>query len=87
MWQGPDLNDQLAHYFIAPGGALVTWVTEGSPGAVAGLLAGDVIVAVDNVEAGSPRHVKGLLAASEKPTVLLGIVRNGTDIYIRAALE
>ena len=81
------LNAQLADYFIAPGGALVTWVTEGSPGAVAGLMAGDVIVAVDNVEAGSPRHVKGLLAASEKPTVLLGIVRNGTDIYIRAALE
>jgi len=45
-----DLGDQLAAYFKVgdDGGALVTAVIEESPAAKAGILAGDVIVAIDD---------------------------------------
>jgi len=42
-----EVSDQLAEYFGVDHGVLVTAVREGSPGADAGLKAGDVIVAAD----------------------------------------
>ena len=79
------LTDQLAEYFTASGGVLVTGVAEGSPAEVAGVLAGDVIVAVDGHEVGSAEELHALLTAAPSPTVLLGIIRNGADISVHTA--
>jgi serine protease Do len=81
------LTDQLSDYFGAPGGVLVTRVEEGRAGEVAGLLAGDIIVAVGESEVRSPEQLVQILASWEDPAVLLAVVRNGNDIYVRAALE
>jgi serine protease Do len=81
------LTDQLSEYFDAPGGVLVTRVEEGRAAAIAGVLAGDVIVAVDEVEVRTVEQLQGALAGSEEPAVLLAVVRNGNDIFIQAALD
>ena len=80
------LTDQLADYFIAPGGVLVAQVAKGSVAAIAGLLAGDVIVSIDDQEVRNPGELASLLARVDGPTVLLAVVRNGADIYLRVAL-
>jgi len=41
------LTDQLAEYFGVPGGLLISYVHDDSPGAKVGLKAGDVIVGID----------------------------------------
>jgi len=81
------LTDQLAEYFTASGGVLVAAVGAGSPAEVAGLLAGDVVVAVDGREVEGAQQLRALLMAAEGPTVLLGVIRNGADISIRTALD
>ncbi|MGD8374929.1 MAG: PDZ domain-containing protein [Acidobacteriota bacterium] len=84
---GVHLTDQLADYFVAPGGVLVARVAEGSAGEVAGLLAGDVIVSVDEAEISGPSELDQRLTSAAGPTVLLAIVRDGNDIFIEAALD
>ena len=81
------LTDQLSSYFGAPGGTLVTRVEPGSTGAIAGLAAGDVIVAAGEVEILNGQHLLQVLASRDEPAVLLAVVRNGNDIYLRVALE
>ena len=81
------LTDQLSSYFDAPGGALVSRVEPGRAGEIAGLQAGDIIVAAGETEIRSPQQFLQTLASSEEPAVLLAVVRNGNDIYIRVALE
>lgn len=84
---GVNLTDQLADYFVAPGGVLVARVAEGSAAEVAGLLAGDVIVSVDEAEISGPAELDQRLAGAAGPTVLLAVVRDGNDIFIEAALD
>lgn len=84
---GVGLTDQLADYFVAPGGVLIARIAEGSAGEVAGLLAGDIIVSVDESEISAPGQLDRLLAAQTGPTALLAIVRDGNDIFIEAALD
>ncbi len=81
------LTDQLSAYFDAPGGILVSRVEDGRAGEIAGLLAGDIIVAAGETEIRSPQQLLQLLTSSEEPAVLLAVVRNGNDIYVRVALE
>jgi serine protease Do len=81
------LTDQLSRYFDAPGGALVTRVEPGSAGEIAGLAAGDVIVAAGEVEILSGRHLHQVLTSWDELAVLLAVVRNGNDIYLRVSLE
>jgi serine protease Do len=81
------LTDQLSAYFGAPGGILVSRVEQGRAGEIAGLQAGDIIVATGETEIRSPQQLAQILARSKEPTVLLAVVRNGNDIYIRVALE
>ena len=81
------LTDQLSVYFGAPGGILVSRVEEGRAGEIAGVQAGDIIVASGETEIRSPQQLVQLLANSEEAAVLLAVVRNGNDIYLRVALE
>ena len=81
------LTDQLADYFVAPGGVLITSISPGSAAEVAGLLAGDVIVAVGDSEILAPAQLQQLLGSHDAATVLLAIVRQGNDIFVEAALE
>ena len=59
------LGDQLADYFGVEGGALVTSVSEDSPAAAAGLLAGDVIVGIDD-EDGTARATSRVCSPTSK---------------------
>jgi len=81
------LTEQLSAYFGAPGGILVSRVEAGRAGEIAGLLAGDIIVAAGETELRSAQQLVQILTAAEEPTVLLAVVRNGNDIYIRVAPE
>jgi serine protease Do len=53
-----DMSDQLAEYFGARDGALVTSVVDDSPAAKAGLKAGDVITAINGQEVKVPGDVR-----------------------------
>ncbi len=53
-----DMSDQLAGYFGAKDGALVTSVTDDSPAAKAGVKAGDVITAINGAEVKVPSDVR-----------------------------
>jgi C-terminal processing protease CtpA/Prc len=53
-----DMSDQLAEYFGASDGALVTSVVDDSPAAKAGLKAGDVITAINGQEVKVPGDVR-----------------------------
>lgn len=53
-----DMSDQLAEYFGAKDGALVTSVVDDSPAAKAGVKAGDVITAINGQEVKVPGDVR-----------------------------
>jgi len=73
------LTEQLAQYFSVPGGILINYVRPDSPGAKAGLKAGDVIVGID----GEPvRGAIGLIRAiddKKESDITLRIVRDRRD--------
>jgi Do/DeqQ family serine protease len=82
----PDIADSMA--LKRPAGALVANVTPASPGARAGLKAGDVIVsvdgqAVDDVNAFDYRFATQPLGG----TATLGLLRNGREQSVKVALE
>ncbi len=61
-----------------PGGALVGDVTEGSPAAKAGLMRGDVVIAIDGKPVADSRGLRMLIAeASPGAQVRLSVVRDG----------
>ncbi|WP_420461945.1 PDZ domain-containing protein [Candidatus Palauibacter sp.] len=81
------LGDQLADYFGVEGGALVTSVSADSPAAAAGLLAGDVIVGIDDEDVSDPGDLTRVLADIEAGEVSVRIVRDGTERTLTVELE
>lgn len=83
-----DLTSQLATYFGAKDGVLITAVTEGSAAAKAGLKAGDVITAVnDHAVNTSSDLVRLLRDAGGSAEVAIGIVRDRKPLTVRAKPE
>ena len=82
-----ELTDQLAQYFGANEGLLVTSVTDGSAASRAGLKAGDVITSINGRAVRSRGDlIQGLRdAASEEITI--GIVRDKKESTVTAKVE
>jgi S1-C subfamily serine protease len=82
------LTDQLAGYFGAKDGVLVTSVDSESLAAKAGLKAGDVITTINGRTVGNPREVAQELrdAADDRKEVEIGIVRDKKAMTLRAQI-
>lgn len=78
------LNPDLAEYFEAESGVLVTNVEDGTPAARAGLQGGDVIVAVNGIEVEDLRDVRRHAAEADE-TIELTILRRGERRTINLA--
>lgn len=83
------LTDQLAGYFGLEDddGALVVSVKEDSPGARAGLRAGDVIVSIGEEEISSPREAAWVLRDAGENTVRVTVVRDGERRTVEVTLS
>lgn len=82
------LTKQLAEYFRADGGLLVTEVIEGSAAEKAGIQAGDVITGVDAAQISSVSQLREALSAVELPgTVRVEVLRRGRARSLDANLE
>jgi serine protease Do len=82
-----ELTDQLAQYFGARDGVLVTSVADGSAASRAGLKAGDVITAIDGPSIRSREDVARALRDSRDEEVKIGIVRDRKDTTVTAKIE
>jgi len=83
-----DMSSQLAEYFGAKDGALVTAVSENSAAAKAGVKAGDVITAVNGEEVRSPADVRRLtqrLTAGAEFTI--DVVRDKRKVTLKGKTE
>ncbi len=77
------LGSQLAEFFGVKDGVLVRHVHPNSPGAKAGLKAGDVLLRVNDTKVTSPREVTNAVAAGkEKGTVAVRLLRNRTELSV-----
>ena len=82
-----ELTGQLADYFGAKDGVLVTSVEEGSAASRAGLKAGDVITSINGSRVGSREDLlRGLRDASSED-VQIGIVRDKKERSVTAKIE
>jgi serine protease Do len=70
------LTEQLATYFGAEEGVLVSSVEADSPAAKAGVKAGDVITTVNGRRVDEPHDVTGEIRELENRTIEVGIVRD-----------
>jgi S1-C subfamily serine protease len=83
-----EMTPQLATYFGAKEGVLVTAVTDGSAAAKAGLKAGDVVTAVnDKGVKTSADLVRALSEAGDVTEVAIAIVRDHKPMTVKAKLE
>lgn len=83
-----DLPAQLAEYFGAREGALVTSVAEDSAAAKAGVKAGDVITSVDGASVGDPSDLRRRIQRLETgEEFTLGIVRDKKSITLKGKVE
>jgi len=83
-----ELTSQLAGYFGAKDGVLVTSVADGSAASRAGLKAGDVITAINGQAVRSREDLlRGLREAPDSDEVTIGIVRDKKDSTVKAKLE
>jgi serine protease Do len=83
-----ELTPQLADYFGAHDGVLVTSVAEGSAAERGGLKAGDVITAVNGSAVGSRGDlVRSLRDAHADEDVTLAVVRNRQTTTVKVRLE
>jgi serine protease Do len=81
------LSPQLAEYFgVKDGGVLVSSVTEDSPAAKAGLVAGDVITAIDGDRVRTYDDLVGKLR-NTSGEVMVGIVRDKKESTLKATIE
>ncbi|MBI4520903.1 MAG: PDZ domain-containing protein [Gemmatimonadetes bacterium] len=76
------LNAELAEYFGVRRGVLVTEVMRGTPAAAAGLVAGDVITAVEQVEIASVSDLRAALVRVDAPAVVT-VIRKGRALQLR----
>ena len=83
-----ELTPQLAEYFGAKDGVLVTSVADGSSASRAGLKAGDVITSIDGSRVRSRDDlVQGLRDARDGDDVTIGIVRDRKESSVKAKVE
>jgi serine protease Do len=82
-----ELTDQLAQYFGAKDGVLVTAVTEGSAASRAGLKAGDVITSIDGQSVRSRDDLVRALRTAKDEEVSIAIVRDKKETSIKAKIE
>jgi serine protease Do len=81
------LTSQLAEYFGAKDGVLVTSVTDGSPASRAGLKAGDVITSVNGTRVTSREDLLRDLRESQSEDVTIGIVRDKKKTTMHVKIE
>lgn len=83
-----ELTDQLADYFGAKSGVLVSEVEEDSPAAAAGLKAGDIIVKVEGEDINSPGDLHDLIRDYNKgDKVDIEVLRKGNNETLTAELD
>ena len=77
------LTPQLAEYFGAKDGVLVTTVRDGSPAAAAGLKAGDVITGVDGRDVRSPSQLADAVREGDALELKISYVRDRKTADVR----
>ncbi len=82
-----ELTTQLAEYFGAKEGVLVTSVTGGSAAARAGLKAGDVITSIDGRPVRSREDLVRALRDGKEDELTIGIVRDKKESSVKAKIE
>jgi serine protease Do len=83
-----EMTPQLAAYFGAKQGMLVSAVSDDSPASRAGLKAGDVIVSVDGHGVATRSDlVRFLREARDRQEVSIGILRERRESTVKATLE
>jgi serine protease Do len=80
------LTPQLAKFFGAEKGVLISSVADSGAARTAGLLAGDIVIAVDGNDVTGPRDVTEAMKAKEEGTVELRIIRDRREQTIRVTL-
>jgi serine protease Do len=82
-----ELTNQLASYFDAKNGVLVTAVTDGTAASRAGLKAGDVITSINGTNVHSREELVRALRDTSGDEVTIGIVRDKKESSVKATLE
>ena len=82
-----ELSDQLAEYFGAKAGLLVTSVTDGSAASRAGLKAGDVITSINGRSVRSRDDLIRELRDANNDEIAIGIVRDKKESTVTARVE
>ena len=82
-----ELTDQLARYFGAKEGLLVTSVTDGSAASRAGLKAGDVITSINGRTVRSRDDLVQELRDSTREEITIGIVRDKKESSVTAKVD
>jgi serine protease Do len=82
-----ELTNQLADYFGAKDGVLVTAVTDGTAASRAGLKAGDVITSINGASVRSRDDLVRALRDATANEVTIGIVRDKKESSVKATLE
>jgi serine protease Do len=78
------LSDQLAQYFGAKQGVLVSSVDDDSPAAKAGLRAGDVITSVGGTQVQTPRDVAREIRETDSGDVEIAVLRDKKSLTLKA---
>jgi serine protease Do len=81
------LSPQLAEYFGAKDGVLVSGVTDGSAAARAGLKAGDVITSINGNRVTTREDLTRGLRETTTDDVTIGIVRGKKESSVKATIE
>jgi serine protease Do len=82
-----EMPDQLASYFGAKDGVLITAVTDGGPASRAGLKAGDVITSIEGRQIHSRQDLVRALRDTAGDQVEIGIVRDKKPTTVKATVE
>jgi serine protease Do len=82
-----ELTNQLAEYFGAKAGLLVTSVTDGSAASRAGLKAGDIITSINGHSVRSRDDLVRELSDANNDEIAIGIVRDKKESTVTARIE